>query len=88
MNDYVFVDANNGHYEEYFNFKSTASEKEILNLIKKMESEDCVYARLGMGIQHLANELIEKGFKFELLDNNIKRLYIDRIIIRGTSGNY
>lgn len=87
MNCYVFIDTNNGHYEEYYNFKSNASKEEILTLIHEME-EYGPYGRIGMKVSDLGNKLLTCGFKFKILDNPRNRLYMDREIIRGTSGNY
>lgn len=88
MNEFVFVDQNNGHFVEYYNFSSNATEKQIVDKIKQMESESPSYHRLGMTVGCLEKELINSGFEVKLFDNPRNRLYVDRIIIHGTSGNY
>lgn len=88
MIDYVFIDSNNGHFEEYFNFKSNANKQNIEDTITQMTQKDSSYLRFGMSIYNLEKELISKGFDVEIFDNPRNRQHIDRIPIHGTSGNY
>jgi hypothetical protein len=88
MNEFVFVDQNNGHKTEYYNFSSNATQEQIIDKIKHMEFESPGYHRLGMSVGCLKRELIASGFEVKLFDNPRNRLYVDRIIIHGTCGNY
>lgn len=88
MKYYVFVDDNNGHFNEYYNFKTNATEQQILAVTASMRQKDPSYCRLGSHINDLLNALIKAGFNAELEENDRERCSIDKIQIPCISGNY
>lgn len=88
MNYYVFIDNNNGHFREYYNFSSNATKTEIEDITKQMEKENPIYGRIGSKIYDIAEKLAGLGFIVHLEDNPRDRLYIDREQIHCISGNY
>lgn len=88
MNYYVFIDDNNGHFCEYYNFKSDATKAQIKETTEQMWKETPIYSRLGSKIMDLAEKLVELGFVITLEDNPLNRLYVDRIQVHCISGNY
>ncbi len=88
MNDYVFIDSNNGHFNEYYNFRSDASSEQIEEATKSMRNEHPLYGRLGSKVDDLADKLIELGFVFIPEESPRNKRYIDRIAVDCISGNY
>ena len=88
MIEYVFIDTNNGHFSEYYNFKSTANADQILEATEDMRKKDSSYSRMGSKVTDLALKLIELGFAVALEDNPRNRRYVDRIPVECISGNY
>jgi hypothetical protein len=88
MTDYVFIDNNNGHFCEYYNFKSNATAEQIKIATQEMKEKKPEYQRCGSKIYDLAEKLLELGFIINLEDNPRNRQYIDRIAIQCISGNY
>lgn len=88
LNYYVFVDDNNGHRNDYYNFVSDATKEQIDNLTKELKKEQPAFGRLGSHLNDLAIKLIEKGFLFTQQTNYNNRLSVDRTIVYCISGNY
>jgi hypothetical protein len=88
MNYYVFIDDNNGHFQEYFNFKSNATKEQILDITESMKKCNGAYGRCGSKVHNLYEELTKNGFDFKIENNPRDRLYIDRTRIWCISGNY
>lgn len=88
MNDYVFIDNNNGHFCEYYNFKSNAVTEQIIHATTEMRQQNPIYSRCGSKVHDLAKKLMDLGFIVNLEDNPLDRRYIDRIAIECISGNY
>lgn len=88
MNYYVFIDNNNGHFHEYYNFSSNATKAQIEDATEKMLKDNADYGRTGSKVFNLADKLVNLGFVVNLEDNSRNRLAIDRAQIYCISGNY
>jgi hypothetical protein len=88
MNEYVFIDTNNGHFCEYYNFTSDATEDQINEATKQIRKDNPSFERCGSDIFDLFEKLESMGFTFTLHDNPRDRRYIDRIAVECISGNY
>lgn len=88
MNEYVFIDDNNGHRNDYYNFKSDATKEQISEATNLMKKESGAYGRCGSKVGDLADKLVELGFVVYLENNPRNRRYIDRIPVYCISGNY
>jgi hypothetical protein len=88
MNEYVFIDNNNGHRCDYYNFTSNASPEQIAIATEDMRKQNPAYGRMGSSIFNLAEKLVASGFVVTLEDNPRNRRYIDRIAVDCISGNY
>lgn len=89
MTDYVFIDPNNDHFNQYFNFTSDASIEDMNKITEHMEhNPNSSYLRLGSKLSDLKYELIKRGFTFKECTNNPDRRNIGRIPVEGIAGNY
>lgn len=88
MNYFVFIDDNNGHRCDYYNFKSNATLDQIHHVTEQMRKECPAYGRMGSKVHNLAEKLMSLGFKFELENNPRNRQAVDRVSVWCISGNY
>jgi hypothetical protein len=88
MNYYVFIDENNGHFREYYNFMSYASEEQITYATNQMRGEYPMYGRIGSTVYNLEKKLKELNFKVIIEANQKNRCAADRVQIPCIYGNY